>query len=134
MSKVGILEFFIMFLFLEFISTLLSMCPRTVWLLCLKRAQPWAHRADSCTWVFGPRKQKRVKSCVGEKGPWSPVLSFQELYSKYKNCIITFKSQNRSRLNGTSADNAKKKPVYLLKSWHTAVCLADQNDHGKPAL
>lgn len=28
-SKVDILEFFIMFLFLEFIGTLLSMCPRT---------------------------------------------------------------------------------------------------------
>lgn len=81
----------------------------------VKSVVPWAHRADSHTWVFGPRKQKRVKSCAGEKGPWSPVLSFQELYDKYKNCIITFKSQNRSRLNGTSTDNAKKKTGLSFK-------------------
>lgn len=134
-SKVGILEFFVMFLFLEFIGTLLSMCLRTedgcracevsgaVGSPCrLAHLDLWSSEAE-----------KSKTMCWG-KGTMVPCTVVPGVYDKYTNCIITFKSQNRSRLNGTSADNAKKKPAYHLKSLHTAVCLAHRDDSGKPAL
>lgn len=76
-----------------------------------QRRWPWGH-AHGSSWSLEKQKReigKKVKSnyVLGNRDHGFPVLLFQELDDKYKNCR-NFKSQNRSRLTGTSADNARK--------------------------
>lgn len=96
------------FLILECTSTFLGTCPGSP--RGGSGGSPWRHAHWSSSLVLREAekiaigKKSKIKLCAGKKEPWLPVLLFQELNDKYKNCT-NFKSQTRSRLNGTSADS-----------------------------